>query len=152
MRTIYHFEFYTWPDNALPHVTSHSLSYIECIRFYELQVIRTLYENIELAQKYPLGPPICVHCTTGVGNAAALCVIAMNMRRLDEQPNDEVKRLDIRESARYMLLRRYGAFMNRDHYIMCYMVILEYAYLQGYLGNKDMCVLRRKLQQEITDA
>ena len=67
-RQIVHCQFLSWPDHGVPKSAVHILEFIELVRKNQVEGLKKL--NADPKQKWtghPLGPPICVHCSAGIG-------------------------------------------------------------------------------------
>lgn len=58
----------SWPDHGVPKTASHILEFINIVRKNQVKHLQELNESDMNAWKgHPMGPPICVHCSAGIG-------------------------------------------------------------------------------------
>jgi tyrosine-protein phosphatase non-receptor type 9 len=66
-RHIAHCQFLSWPDHGVPRTASQILEFIEIVRQNQINCLNQLNESRQIWTGHPLGPPICVHCSAGIG-------------------------------------------------------------------------------------
>lgn len=118
-RKIVHCQFLSWPDHGVPNTSLQILEFIEMVRKYQQEKLDELPEKWT---EHPSGPPICVHCSAGIGRTGTFLAIDISVNKLKD-----CKKVDIEETVNKIRLQRAQSVQMRDQYVFCYMAVLEYA-------------------------
>ena len=59
----------SWPDHGVPETAANILEFIDIVRRNQRECLKEINSsNLKLKWSgHPLGPPICVHCSAGIG-------------------------------------------------------------------------------------
>lgn len=99
------------------------LDFIDLVRKNQSDCLKQLNSNAKQRWTgHPLGPPICVHCSAGIGRTGTFCTIDISVNRLND-----CKSVNIEDTVKKIRLQRAQSVQMSDQYIFCYMAILEYA-------------------------
>ena len=85
-----------------------------------------------------MGPPICVHCSAGIGRTGTFCAIDISINRLND-----LKVLNIEETINRIRRQRAQSVQTRDQYVFCYMALWEYAQQNGHLPSGSLVDLEK---------
>jgi tyrosine-protein phosphatase non-receptor type 9 len=118
-RNIVHCQFLSWPDHGVPKTSLQILEFIEMVRQYQQEKLNELPEKWA---EHPLGPPICVHCSAGIGRTGTFLSIDISVNKLKD-----CNKVDIEETVNKIRLQRAQSVQMRDQYVFCYMAVLEFA-------------------------
>jgi protein tyrosine phosphatase len=66
-RDIVHCQFLSWPDHGVPRTAGHILNFIDIVRQKQSNYLKELNMTDNKWQGHPNGPPMCVHCSAGIG-------------------------------------------------------------------------------------
>ena len=69
VRQVAHFQFTSWPDFGTPRSAQAMLEFREEVRSYQSKAVEELGS---VWTSHPLGPPILVHCSAGIGRTGTL--------------------------------------------------------------------------------
>ena len=114
----------------MPQTASHILEFIDIVRKNQMEYVKELNKTDEVWRGHPSGPPICVHCSAGIGRTGTFCAIDISINRLND-----VKILNVEETSNKIRMQRAQSVQTRDQYVFCYMALLEYA----QQNNELMC-------------
>jgi len=129
-RHIAHCQFLSWPDHGVPRTASQILEFIEIVRQNQINCLNQLNESRQIWTGHPLGPPICVHCSAGIGRTGTFCAIDISINRLND-----CKKIHIEETINKIRMQRAQSVQTRDQYVFCYMALLEYAQRKNILND-----------------
>lgn len=82
-RIIVHCQFLSWPDHGVPKTAQHIIEFIELVRGKQVECLAELNKNHKWLG-HPMGPPICVHCSAGIGRTGTFCTIDISLNRLKD--------------------------------------------------------------------
>ncbi|CAL4184285.1 unnamed protein product [Meganyctiphanes norvegica] len=71
---------------------------------------------------HPLGPPILVHCSAGIGRTGTFITLDACIRRLEETGT-----INIEGTVEKIRSQRAHSIQMPDQYIFCYLALLDYA-------------------------
>ncbi len=117
VRTIAHCQFMSWPDHGVPKTAAHILDFIELVRKHQKECMRQLNWL-----GHPNGPPICVHCSAGIGRTGTFCTIDICVRKIDDN-----QALDIEDIVQKIRSQRAQSVQTREQYVFCYLAALQHA-------------------------
>jgi len=137
-RNVVHCQFLSWPDHGVPKTASHILEFIDIVRKNQTVYLKELNKNHKIWSGHPLGPPICVHCSAGIGRTGTFCAIDISINRLDAD-----KVLNVEETINKIRMQRAQSVQTRDQYVFCYMALLEYAQQNRSLLNDSLVDLEK---------
>ncbi|KAH9507140.1 hypothetical protein DERF_011838 [Dermatophagoides farinae] len=127
-RTIVHMQFTSWPDFGVPQSAIAMLEFRQKVRDYQKQYLKTIDWK-----GHPLGPPIVVHCSAGIGRTGTFITIDISIQRLDDR-----NRIDIKKTVEKIRLQRAYSIQMPDQYVFCCLAVLEYAMWKGLLENVNL--------------
>jgi tyrosine-protein phosphatase non-receptor type 9 len=133
-RHIVHSHFLSWPDHGVPKKASQILDFINIVRQNQLECLKQL--NSSPGTKWlghPLGPPIVVHCSAGIGRTGTFCAIDISVNRLND-----CQSVNIQDTVKKIRSQRAQSVQMRDQYVFCYMALLEYAQREKLLKNSTI--------------
>jgi tyrosine-protein phosphatase non-receptor type 9 len=82
---------------------------------------------------HPLGPPICIHCSAGIGRTGTFLAIDININRLND-----LKTVHIESTVNKIRLQRAQSVQMPDQYVFCYLAILEYAQRNNIVKDNNL--------------
>lgn len=134
-RNISHCQFLSWPDHGVPQTASHILDFIDIVRKNQRKYLHELNaaDSRKLWNGHPQGPPICVHCSAGIGRTGTFCAIDISINRLND-----LKVLNIEETINRIRRQRAQSVQTRDQYVFCYMALWEYAQQNRLLPTESL--------------
>ncbi len=138
VRDVAHCQFLSWPDHGVPKTASHILDFIDIVRKKQTENLKELNTNQQVWTGHPLGPPICVHCSAGIGRTGTFCAIDISINRLNAE-----KVLNVEETINKIRMQRAQSVQTRDQYVFCYMALLEYAQQNRALINDSLVDLEK---------
>lgn len=68
-REVIHCQFTCWPDYGVPHSAAAMLDFLFQVREIQASAVQALGDTWT---GHPLGPPILVHCSAGIGRTGEL--------------------------------------------------------------------------------
>ncbi|CAF0720499.1 unnamed protein product [Brachionus calyciflorus] len=126
-RTIAHCQFLSWPDHGVPKTATQILDFINLVRKNQEFYLKELNTDSKWTG-HPLGPPICVHCSAGIGRTGTFCAIDISLNRLND-----CKTVNIIDTVNKIRSQRAQSVQMRDQYVFCYLAVLEYAQKENLL-------------------
>jgi tyrosine-protein phosphatase non-receptor type 9 len=117
-RDIVHAQFTAWPDHGCPKSPTEMIEFVQVVRKHQ----RLLNEKNTSWNGHPLGAPIVVHCSAGIGRTGTFCTIDIALNRIKD--NNRVNIADILHKIR---TQRAQSVQTPEQYLYCYMAILQYA-------------------------
>lgn len=131
-RVISHCQFMSWPDHGVPKSAAQILDFIRLVRENQaerLDEIRATNQNVW--QGHPLGPPIVVHCSAGIGRTGTFCAIEISINRLRDCGH-----VHILDTVNKIRAQRAQSVQMRDQYVFCYLAVIEYAQREKLLSSE----------------
>ncbi|XP_038074182.1 tyrosine-protein phosphatase non-receptor type 9-like isoform X2 [Patiria miniata] len=125
-RRVTHMQFTSWPDFGTPRSAQAMLEFREEVRRYQAKAVEELGS---VWTSHPLGPPILVHCSAGIGRTGTFCTLDISLSRLED-----VHTVDICNTVRRMRAQRAFSIQTPDQYEFCYFSIVEFTQRAGKLG------------------
>ncbi|GAB1610995.1 tyrosine-protein phosphatase non-receptor type 9-like isoform X1 [Argonauta hians] len=127
-RTIQHTQFICWPDYGVPNKADAFLQFLSKVRALQAGAVQQLGSSWT---GHPLGPPMVVHCSAGIGRTGTFITIDVNIQRLED-----VGTVNIHQTVRKIRSQRAFSIQVPDQYVFCHLALLEYAVNAGQLENK----------------
>uniref|UniRef100_A0A8C7DMQ2 protein-tyrosine-phosphatase n=1 Tax=Oncorhynchus kisutch TaxID=8019 RepID=A0A8C7DMQ2_ONCKI len=111
-----HFQYLSWPDYGVP--TSRQ----------QRQAVKGMGPRW---RGHPLGPPMVVHCSAGIGRTGTFCALDICLSQLQDMGT-----LNVCQTVRWMRTQRAFTIQTPDQYYFCHNAwsILEHAQRQGLLS------------------
>ncbi|XP_041362053.1 tyrosine-protein phosphatase non-receptor type 9-like [Gigantopelta aegis] len=131
-REVTHLQFTSWPDYGVPPATGF-LDYLFRVRQCQEDATRKMGSSWE---GHPLGPPMIVHCSAGIGRTGTFITIDISLRRLED-----IGTVDIQETVRRIRSQRAFSIQMPDQYVFCHLAIIEHAVRQGMLKEIEWAFL-----------
>ncbi|XP_031767330.2 tyrosine-protein phosphatase corkscrew-like isoform X2 [Galleria mellonella] len=127
-RTIYQYQFTSWPDHGAPTEPDGVLNFIADIN-------RKMYQLMH-SKNAPEQNILCVHCSAGVGRTGTFIVLDMLIDKIKSAGfNCDI---DVHNTVKLVRAQRGGMVQNKMQYRFIYLA------LQDYIDNKKF-KLRRKV-------
>ncbi|XP_002106580.3 tyrosine-protein phosphatase non-receptor type 9 [Drosophila simulans] len=130
VRNVSHWQFTSWPDYGIPSSAMTMLNFVQKVREKQAQVLEGL---VDTWAGHPLGPPIVVHCSAGIGRSGTFITLATCISRLED-----VGTVDIRGTVEKIRSQRAHCFQMPEQYVFCHLALIEYAYSRGMLKPADL--------------
>ncbi|CAI9734115.1 tyrosine-protein phosphatase non-receptor type 9 isoform X2 [Octopus vulgaris] len=127
-RVIQHMQFIRWPDYGVPHKAEAFLQFLSKVRTLQAEAVQDLGDSWH---GHPLGPPIVVHCSAGIGRTGTLITIDINIHRLED-----IGTVNTYQTVRKIRSQRAFSIQVPDQYVFCHLALIEYAVNTGQLQNK----------------
>ncbi len=148
-----HFQYLSWPDYGVPTSAVTLIDFLGAVKRQQRKMVKAL--GLQWTG-HPLGPPMVVHCSAGIGrtgeisrlhsqyhvfilkchfNAYCYLLLAGTFCALDiclSQLQD-IGSLNVCNAVRRMRTQRAFSIQTPDQYYFCYNAILEHAQRQGLL-------------------
>jgi len=125
-----HFLFTAWPDYNVPHSADAMLRFLAAVR--ETQQ-RRLAELTPSWMGHPLGPPILVHCSAGIGRTGTFCTLDISIRRLED-----VGTVDVQGTVEKVRSQRAHSIQMPDQFVFCHTALADYAVSREYLTEAQV--------------
>lgn len=132
-RTVAHCQFVSWPDHGVPRSASDMIEFLNIVRERQTSLVADLGTNWF---GHPLGPPIIVHCSAGIGRTGTFCTIDISINRLLDNQT-----VNIKDVVKKIRTQRALSVQMPDQYVFCYLAILEFA-MQKKMLPEDSDVLK----------
>ncbi|XP_013403670.1 tyrosine-protein phosphatase non-receptor type 9 isoform X1 [Lingula anatina] len=129
-RTVTHFQFTSWPDYGVPHSASGFLDFMFRVRRHQEQRVSELGGSWK---GHPLGPPIIIHCSAGIGRTGTFITMDICTKWLA----DDCK-VDVESTVQRIRSQRAFSIQMPDQYVFCHLALLEHAQREGVLGEIDL--------------
>ncbi|CAL1535587.1 unnamed protein product [Lymnaea stagnalis] len=129
---ITHLQFTSWPDYGVPPAAPF-LDFLFRVR--NIQEAATK-EMGGAWTGHPLGPPIVVHCSAGIGRTGTFITVDICLRRLEH-----VGTVDVKETVRRIRSQRAFSIQMPDQYVFCHQAVIEQAQRQGLLNSLEAITL-----------
>nr|KAG5705981.1 hypothetical protein BaRGS_010871 [Batillaria attramentaria] len=131
-REITHLQFTSWPDYGVPPATGF-LDFLFHVRSTQEQATKNLGSSWT---GHPLGPPIVVHCSAGIGRTGTFITIDICLRRLED-----IGTVDIPNTVRRIRSQRAFSIQMPDQYVFCHLGIIEHAMRNGLVKEIELISL-----------
>uniref|UniRef100_A0AAQ5WZM4 Tyrosine-protein phosphatase non-receptor type 9 n=1 Tax=Amphiprion ocellaris TaxID=80972 RepID=A0AAQ5WZM4_AMPOC len=124
-RQVSHFQYLSWPDYGVPTSAVTLIDFLGAVKRQQRKMVKALGL---LWTGHPLGPPMVVHCSAGIGRTGTFCALDICLSQLQD-----VGSLNVCQTVRRMRTQRAFSIQTPDQYYFCYNAILEHAQRQGLL-------------------
>jgi len=132
-REVTHFQFVSWPDYGVPDSALSMLTFLQRVRETQATATLNLQQGPDGWKGHPLGPPIVVHCSAGIGRTGTFATLDISIRKfLDE------RRVDIRSTVEQIRAQRAYSIQMPDQYVFCHLAFLEYALNMEHVEEIDL--------------
>lgn len=122
-----HLQFTSWPDYGVPDSALAMLAFRGVVREKQALSLATMEPQWE---GHPLGPPIVVHCSAGIGRTGTFITLDICIKQLEEEG-----RVDVRSTVERIRAQRAFSIQMPDQYVFCHLALLEFALLRGLLQD-----------------
>ncbi|XP_037777162.1 tyrosine-protein phosphatase non-receptor type 9-like isoform X1 [Penaeus monodon] len=129
-RKVEHMQFTSWPDYGVPDSAMAMLEFLAHVREAQARLTSSLGDKWT---GHPLGPPIVVHCSAGIGRTGTFCTLDICIRRLEE-----VGTIEVKGTVEKIRSQRAYSIQMPDQYVFCHLALLEYALHNGKLVEVDL--------------
>ncbi|RUS84290.1 hypothetical protein EGW08_007934, partial [Elysia chlorotica] len=131
-RELVHLQFTSWPDYGVPPAAPF-LDFLFKVRAVQESATKEVGSEWT---GHPLGPPIVVHCSAGIGRTGTFITVDICLRRLED-----VGTVDVRETVRKIRSQRAFSIQMPDQYVFCHQAVLEHAMKQGLISSMEQISL-----------
>lgn len=125
-----HMQFTSWPDYGVPHSALAMLDFRDKVRDRQSRIVLSFGTQWN---GHPLGPPIVVHCSAGIGRTGTFITLDICLRRLEA-----TGRIDVCKTVERIRSQRAFSIQMPDQYVFCHLALLEYALSRGLLEDVDL--------------
>jgi len=129
-RPVCHFQFTSWPDYGTPDSALSMLQFLQCVREKQAEMV-TVMTPPWLG--HPLGPPMVVHCSAGIGRTGTFCTLDIAIRKFEA-----TEKVDIKTTVDCIRAQRAFSIQMPDQYVFCHLAFLEYVLNMGYVEEIDL--------------
>nr|XP_037268244.1 tyrosine-protein phosphatase non-receptor type 9-like isoform X1 [Rhipicephalus microplus] len=126
-RSVSHLQFTSWPDYGVPDSALAMLAFRGVVREKQAQAVASMEPKWD---GHPLGPPIVVHCSAGIGRTGTFITLDICIKQLEEEG-----RVDVRSTVERIRSQRAFSIQMPDQYVFCHLALLEFALLRGLLQD-----------------
>lgn len=127
-RIVQHLQFLRWPDYGVPNKAESFLQFLLKVQNFQAEAVRNLEDSW---QGHPLGPPIIIHCSAGIGRTGTFITTDINIRRFED-----IGTVELYETVRKIRSQRAFSIQVPDQYVFCHIALIEYAVHRGLLEPK----------------
>ncbi|XP_035391030.1 tyrosine-protein phosphatase non-receptor type 9 [Electrophorus electricus] len=128
-RQVTHFQFLSWPDYGVPSSALCLLDFLGAVKQQQRRAVKALGSQW---RGHPLGPPMVVHCSAGIGRTGTFCALDICLSQLQD-----VGTLNVYQTVRRMRTQRAFSIQTPEQYYFCHTAILEHAQRQGLLSTNQ---------------
>ncbi|XDV53360.1 hypothetical protein PO909_021878, partial [Leuciscus waleckii] len=125
-RQVTHFQFLSWPDYGVPSSALSLIDFLGAVKYQQQWAVQAFGSQW---RGHPLGPPMVVHCSAGIGRTGTFCALDICLSQLQD-----VGTLNICQTVRRMRSQRAFSIQTPEQYYFCHTAILENAQRQGLLS------------------
>ncbi|XP_076053155.1 protein tyrosine phosphatase Meg2 isoform X3 [Oratosquilla oratoria] len=129
-RKVEHLQFTAWPDYGVPESALAMLDFLTHVRESQTRLTSALGDTWT---GHPLGPPIVVHCSAGIGRTGTFCTLDICIKRLED-----VGSIDVKGTVEKIRSQRAFSIQMPDQYVFCHLALLEYALTTNKLAEVDL--------------
>lgn len=109
-RTIWHYQYLSWPDHGVPQEPGGVLSFLEQVN--------------DKQQELSTSGPMIIHCSAGIGRTGTIVVIDMLIDNIDAKGLD--CDIDIQKCIQMVREQRSGMVQTEAQYKFIYLAVLQY--------------------------
>lgn len=125
-----HMQFTSWPDFGVPPSALAMLDFRDKVRRKQAQAVEMIGAHWV---GHPLGPPIVVHCSAGIGRTGTFITLDICINKLEA-----TGLIDIVKTVEKIRAQRAYSIQMPDQYVFCHLALLEYALSRGLLEDVDL--------------
>ncbi|XP_019895826.1 tyrosine-protein phosphatase non-receptor type 9 isoform X2 [Esox lucius] len=125
-RQVTHFQYLSWPDYGVPTSAVTLIDFLGAVKRQQRRSVKAMGPQW---RGHPLGPPMVVHCSAGIGRTGTFCALDICLSQLQD-----VGTLNVCQTVRRMRTQRAFTIQTPDQYYFCHNAILEHAQRQGLLS------------------
>lgn len=125
-RQVTHFQYLSWPDYGVPTSAVTLIDFLGAVKRQQRRSVKAMGPQWT---GHPLGPPMVVHCSAGIGRTGTFCALDICLSQLQD-----VGTLNVCQTVRRMRTQRAFTIQTPDQYYFCHNAILEHAQRQGLLS------------------
>lgn len=138
-RQVTHLQFTSWPDYGIP-PSSGFLDFLFRVRACQADAVKLMEPEW---QGHPLGPPIVVHCSAGIGRTGTFITTDINLHRLDD-----IGTVDLSQTVRHIRSQRAFSIQMPDQYVFCHLAVIDYAVKQGLISAESAMLNESESESE----
>ncbi|CAG5132393.1 unnamed protein product [Candidula unifasciata] len=124
---VIHLQFIGWPDHGVPQAPPF-LTFLARVRHVQKALTKKMGSSWS---GHPLGPPVVVHCSAGIGRTGTFIAVDICLRQLED-----VGVVNIQDTVRKIRSQRAFAVQVPEQYAFCYLAVIEYAQNSGLISSK----------------
>ncbi|XP_056114429.1 tyrosine-protein phosphatase non-receptor type 6 isoform X1 [Rhinichthys klamathensis goyatoka] len=109
-RTIWHYQYLSWPDHGVPQEPGGVLSFLEQVNMKQNELTSSA--------------PMVIHCSAGIGRTGTIVVIDMLLESIDAKGLD--CDIDIQKCIQMVRDQRSGMVQTEAQYKFIYLAVLQY--------------------------
>uniref|UniRef100_A0A8C1YAP1 Tyrosine-protein phosphatase non-receptor type 9 n=1 Tax=Cyprinus carpio TaxID=7962 RepID=A0A8C1YAP1_CYPCA len=125
-RQVTHFQFLSWPDYGVPSSALSLIDFLGAVKHQQQWAVQAFGSQW---RGHPLGPPMVVHCSAGIGRTGTFCALDICLSQLQD-----VGTLNVCQTVRRMRAQRAFSIQTPEQYYFCHTAILEHAQRRGLLS------------------
>ncbi|XP_051975962.1 tyrosine-protein phosphatase non-receptor type 9-like isoform X1 [Xyrauchen texanus] len=125
-RQVTHFQFLSWPDYGVPSSAVSLIDFLWAVKHQQQWAVQAFGSQW---RGHPLGPPMVVHCSAGIGRTGTFCALDICLSQLQD-----VGTLNVYQTVRRMRTQRAFSIQTPEQYYFCHTAILEHTQRQGLLS------------------
>uniref|UniRef100_A0A8C5AM04 protein-tyrosine-phosphatase n=1 Tax=Gadus morhua TaxID=8049 RepID=A0A8C5AM04_GADMO len=107
-RQLSHFQYLSWPDYGVPTSAVTLIDFLGAVKRQQKAVVKSLGPQWA---GHPLGPPVVVHCSAGIGRTGTFCALDICLSQLQD-----IGTLNVRQTVRRMRSQRAFSIQTPDQY------------------------------------
>uniref|UniRef100_A0AAY4CVL8 Tyrosine-protein phosphatase non-receptor type 9 n=1 Tax=Denticeps clupeoides TaxID=299321 RepID=A0AAY4CVL8_9TELE len=124
-RQVTHFQYISWPDYGVPTSAVTLIDFLGAVKRQQKRAVQAMGTQW---RGHPLGPPMVVHCSAGIGRTGTFCALDICLSQLQD-----LGTMNICQTVRRMRTQRAFSIQTPEQYYFCHTAILEHAQRQGLL-------------------
>uniref|UniRef100_A0AAZ3RX82 Tyrosine-protein phosphatase non-receptor type 9 n=1 Tax=Oncorhynchus tshawytscha TaxID=74940 RepID=A0AAZ3RX82_ONCTS len=129
VQQVTHFQYLSWPDYGVPTSAVTLIDFLGAVKRQQRRSVKTMGPQW---RGHPLGPPMVVHCSAGIGRTGTFCALDICLSQLQD-----VGTLNVCQTVRRMRTQRAFTIQTPDQYYFCHNAILEHAQRQGLFVSSE---------------
>lgn len=112
-RRVYQYHFQVWPDHGVPADPGCVLNFLQDVNMRQRQILAL-----------GIRPPLCIHCSAGIGRTGTFIVIDMILDQIDREGVD--CEIDIQRTIQLVRSQRSGMVQTEAQYKFVYLAVQHY--------------------------